>query len=444
MNGVVVHNCLSGGEFKGISEFIGIKNKRVRVVMDELQMLPPSVLLAISNLDKNPDVKVIGLGNPKETTDALGVFCEPAFDLGGWDGGIDQVPKTKTWRTRRLDGICIQLVGTESPNIDGHLGIDLITQEAIDRDVAQYGKDSLQFTMMNQGMMPRGQGSRRVLTRQLCIKNKAMDAPEWASSDRTKIGFLDAAFGGAGGDRCIFGELQFGHAPMTINAAELDVSGLISQAHVKNKNPEILALIDYILVPINVMNTVEEPSEQIVNFVREQCSTRGIAPQNFFYDSGMRSSLVSAFGRLWSPQTNPIDCGGPPSDRMVSSKIQIPCKTYYQKFVTELWFRIRLIVEAGQFRGMREAAMREFCAREWRLVGANKIEVEPKSDMKDKIGSSPDIADAIAVGVEGAVRLGFKVDSPVSKEYSQKTESWKTKLRAQAKESWAEGSLSYS
>jgi len=76
--------------------------------------------------------------------------------------------------------------------------------------------------------------------------------------------------------------------------------------------------------------------------------------------------------------------------------------------------------------------------------GANKIEVEPKSDMKDKIGSSPDIADAIAVGVEGAVRLGFKVDSPVSKEYSQKTESWKTKLRAQAKESWAEGSLSYS
>ena len=53
-----------------------------------------------------------------------------------------------------------------------------------------------------------------------------------------------------------------------------------------------------------------EAEEQIVNFVHEQCTTRNIPPQHFFYDSGMRSSLVSAFGRLWSPATNPIDCGG--------------------------------------------------------------------------------------------------------------------------------------
>ena len=442
-NGIIGVACLSGGESKGIAEFIGIKNDRMRVVMDELQMLPPSVLLAISNLDKNPDVKVIGLGNPKDTTDALGVFCEPSYELGGWDGGIDQTPKTKTWDTRRPDGVCIQLVGTESPNLDGLMGIPLITQEAIDRDVAQYGKDSLQFTMMNQGMMPRGQGSRRVLTRQLCLKNHAHDDPQWASSDKTRIGFLDAAYSGVGGDRCIFGELQFGYESTTINAAEMEVSAIISQAPNKNTHRQILALVDYILVPVNVMKTTDGPEEQIVNFVREQCSTRGIPPQNFFFDSGMRSSLVSTFARMWSPLTNPIDCGGAPSDRMVSQKIQVTAKNYYQKFITEMWFRIRLIVEGAQFRGMREAAMMEFCQREWRMVGANKIEVEPKSDMREKTGRSPDIADAIAVGVEGAVRLGFRIDVPVAKTHKASDDKWKNELREKSKKQWSEGQLTH-
>jgi hypothetical protein len=442
-NGITGVACLQGGEFKGIAEFIGIKNKRFRVVFDELQMLPPSVLLAISNLDKNDDVKIVGLGNPKETTDALGVFCEPSFELGGWDGGIDQTPKTKTWDTRRQDGVCIQLVGTESPNLDGRLGIPLITQEAIDRDVAQYGKDSLQFTMMNQGMMPRGQGSRRVLTRQLCLKNRAMEEPQWADSNRTRIAFLDAAFRGAGGDRCIFGEIQFGYEAATINPNEMDLTNLISQSPSKTSHKQILALVDYVLVPINVANTKEEPEEQIVNFVKSQCSTRNIPPQNFFYDSGMRSSLVSAFGRLWSPQSNPIDCGGNPSDRPVSAKITMPCKNYYQKFITELWFSVRLTVEAGQFRGMRDAAMMEFCQREWRMVGANKIEVETKADMKEKIGKSPDIADAIAIGIEGARRLGFRIDMPVSREYKTQTDAWKTKLREKSLSQWSEGRLTY-
>jgi hypothetical protein len=442
-NGIIGVPCLAGGEFKGISEFIGIKNARFRVVLDELQMLPPSVLLAISNLDKNKDVKVVGLGNPKDTTDALGMFCEPSFELGGWDGNIDQTPTTKTWNTRRPDGVCIQFVGSESPNLDGSLGIPLITQEAIDRDVAQYGKDSLQFTMMNQGMMPRGQGSRRVLTRQLCLKNKAMDEPQWADSNRVRIGFLDAAFGGVGGDRCIFGELQFGYEAATLDPAELNVTNLISQKPAKASHKQIIALMDYLLVPINVMNTNEEPVDQIVNFVHQQCSTRGIPPQNFFYDAGMRSALVSAFGKLWSPQTNPIDCGGAPSDRPVSAKIVMPCKNYYQKFISELWFSVRLIVEAGQFRGMRDAAMLEFCSREWRMVGANKIEVEPKCDMKEKTGKSPDIADAIACGIEGARRLGFRIDSPVNKDYAQQTEAWKTKLRERARGSWAERQLTY-
>lgn len=438
-NGIIGVPFKRGGNFQGLEDFIGIKNKRMRMIADELQMLPSSFMMAISNLDKNPDLKVVGLGNPKETTDALGVFCEPAFQLGGWDGGIDQVPKTKTWPTRRPGGICIQFVGTDSPNLDGHLGIPLITQEAIDRDIAQYGKDSLQFTMMNMGMMPRGQGSRRVITRQLCLKNHAMEEPNWLNGERTSVAFLDAAYGGVGGDRCIFGVLQFGSEAEPLDGSEV-MTNILSQKPYQNRYRQIVALVEMVPVPINVSIDVEV-TDQIVNFVQSQCVTRNIPPQNFFYDSGMRTALVGRFGVLWSPQTNPIDCGGTPSDRQVSAQIEMPANKYYSKFITELWFSVRLAIEAGQFRGMKESVMSEGCAREWKMVGANKIEIETKADMKLKIGKSPDCFDALAIGLEGARRLGFVINNIANAKTPAKQDVWKQQLKERASKQWQEAAL---
>lgn len=450
-NGVIGVPCKRGGDYVGLGDFIGIKNTRVRMIADELQLLPPAFVFAISNLDKNPDLKVVGLGNPKETTDALGAFCEPHFELGGWDGGIDQNPVTKTWKTRRPDGVCLQFVGTDSPNLDGSLGIPLITQEAIDRDIAQYGKDSLQFTMMNQGMMPKGQGSRRVITRQLCHKNGAMDDPVWADSNRIKIGFLDAAYGGVGGDRCIFGELQIGYEMNTEPDASTTLWNVVNQNPATNKTRQIIHLIDMVNVPINVKIPVDPP-DQIAEFVKEQCGRRGIPASQFFFDSGMRTALVTALGRTWSPQVNPIDCGGSPSDRVVNSTITITdaqgnerpktCKEHYSKFITELWFSVRLVIEAGQFRGMKDGVMKEGCQREWKICGKNRIEVEAKADMKEKTGTSPDLFDALAIGVEGARRMGFTIKGIVARDDAKPASNeWKRKLKDRAKELWKSGQL---
>lgn len=442
-NGVVGVACLSGGNFRGISEFIGLKNKRVRVVIDEIQMLPPAILLSISNLDKNPDFKAVGLGNPKETTDALGNFAEPAYELGGWDGGIDQTPKTKTWKTRRTDGICIQLVGSDSPNLDGCLGIPLITQTAIDRDIAQYGKDSLQFTMMNQGMMPRGQGSRRIITRQLCLKNRAVDDPEWRDSNRTRIGFLDAAYRGVGGDRCVFGELQFGTEAGSVDASDASfVPNVVNQHPASERRNQIMALIDILIVPVNVKLDVE-PEDQIAAWVKTQCINRGIPPENFFFDSGMKTALVSTFARTWSPQTMSIDCGGKPSDRPVSVQIPTLCSKYFKKRVTELWYQVRNVIDAGQFRGMKDGVMQEGCQREWTMVG-NLIEVEPKEKMKEKTGKSPDLFDALSIGVEGAIQRGFQINNTAKIERQEEDNSWHRKLKDRAEKLWSAGALDHS
>jgi hypothetical protein len=420
-NGLVGVACKRGQSFQGMEEYVGIKNKRLRMLADELQFLPRQFVDSISNMNKNADFKCVANGNPKDTTDALGVIGEPAAHLGGWDGGIDQTPKTKTWEVRFPKGICIQLPGSDSPNLDGRLGIPLITQEHIDADIKFYGKDSIQYTMMDEGRMPRGQGSRRVITRQLCNKHGASSEPLWLNNTRTRIGCLDAAYRGVGGDRCVFMELQFGEDT--------------------NRKP-ILAMVDAMVVPITD-NIKDTPEDQIAMKVREECERRGIPPEHFGFDSTGRGSLMAAFARVWSAYVIPIEFGGKPTERPVYNGIDITCDKYYSKFVTELWYSVRLIIESGQFRGLTEDVMTEGASREWTIVGANKIEVEPKDKMKLKTGRSPDLFDCLAAGCEVARRLGFKIERAVNVAGGKREDNWRRELKERAKALWSNHALSY-
>lgn len=441
-NGIIGIPCKRGNDFVGLGDFAGVKNKRVRMIADELHLLERVFVDAISNLDKNPDFKAAGLGNPKDTTDALGVLCEPSAALNGWDGGIDQQPGTKTWETRRPEGICIQLPGSDSPNLDGKLGVPLITQADIDRDVAFYGTDSIWVTMMDEGKMPRGQGSRRVLTRNMCLKNRALEDPQWRNSNRTRIACLDAAYKGVGGDRCVYAELEFGDEADTVaDMGTQVVELLVNQGTTKLVTRPIMALLRIEVVPI-IGNGKEEAEEQIVAFVKSHCEDSGIPAQNFFYDSGMRTGLVAAFGRLWSPFTQPIDCGGPASEKMVSDQINMLCKDYYFNYVSEMWFSVRNIVESGQFRGMKEEVMNEFSWREWGMAGKNKIQVEPKADMKRKTGRSPDLADCVAVGIEGARRMGFVIKN-IGKKVDIVVEDWMGPMKSKSIEGRRKHELNY-
>lgn len=441
-NGMVGVPCKRGDTYVGLGDFIGIKNKRVNLLGDELHLLPRAFVDSISNLDKNPSFKCTGLGNPKDTTDALGVLAEPSAALGGWDGGIDQTGGTKSWPTRRPDGVCIQLVGSDSPNLDGKLGIPLITQEQIDRDIAFYGRDSVQFTMMNEGRMPRGQGSRRVLTRQMCFKFKAMEEPVWNDSNRTKIAFLDAAYRGVGGDRCIFGILEFGYERPE-STADMLVSSMISRSPHDPDRRQIISLKDIMVVPIQATSN-DLPEDQIVEFVMGHCVSEGIQPENFFFDSGMRTSLVTAFSRVWSNSVNSVDCGGPASEDQVSTELTIKCRDYYSKFITQLWYSVRLCVEASQFRNMREDVMMEFCSREWTTVSGNRIEVEPKHKMKEKIGRSPDLADGVAVGLHGAIRHGFRIMKLSTQRQKKNREpDWKRDLMKRSRSLARSGAINY-
>jgi hypothetical protein len=446
-NGLMVIPLVRGGPKVGVTSIIGIKNKRKRIYGDEAQALQMAFIDGLANfMEPGADCKATGAGNPSEPTDPLGMLCQPHDSLGGWDSNIDQTPKTKTWRTR-WNGVAIQLPGGDSPNNDHPPGEPgpypfLINKTTMDEDARIWGRNDWHFKMFDEGQMPRGQGANRIITRGLCIKNHALDEPLWANTRRTRIAFLDAAYRQVGGDRCVFGTLEFGDelARLITNDGSANASALIRQQETTFGNRQILALTDMQIVPIESTSIQIDPEDQIAAFVQKQCVLRNIPPENFYFDAGMRTSLVTALARLWSPQVNSIDFGGRPSEGMVSANIEIPNREYYDRFVTELWYRLRLVIEAGQFRGMTEDVMAEGCMREFKMVG-NKIAVETKKEMKEKTRRSPDLVDALCAGLYGATKKGFAIKRVESAASVKQSDRWKSQMREKRDEFWKQGAL---
>jgi hypothetical protein len=338
-NGIIGVPCVVNNKFIGLGKFVGIKNKRVRLIADEAQFMEASFLDALSNLDKNPDFKCIVLGNPLDPMDSLGKAAEPEE---GWNS-IGEPDKTIIWKTRFKNGKCVNLIGTDSPNFDFPQDKPprypyLIHKGTIESTVSFYGRDSLQYYSQCKGVMKTGLIARRVINSQLCKKFNAHEAAIWGGDfKRTRIYALDAAYGSIGGDRCVGLYVEFGK----------DVEG-----------STLLEVHPPVLVPVSVRNE-KMPEDQIAEYVKQECLNLGIPPEFVYYDSTGRGSLGTAFARIWSAYVNPVEFGGNPTNRPVCQDMYITdpktkikrlklCSEHFSKFVTELWFSVRYIIEAGQ------------------------------------------------------------------------------------------------
>ncbi|RPI69963.1 MAG: hypothetical protein EHM38_06945, partial [Geobacteraceae bacterium] len=91
---------------EAVGKFIGIKQKRVILIGDELSELSEAILNAgLTNLSKNPDFQMIGMSNPNSRFDAFGVWSQPKNGWDSIDAQIDDEWDTK-WGGKyiRLDG----------------------------------------------------------------------------------------------------------------------------------------------------------------------------------------------------------------------------------------------------------------------------------------------------------------------------------------------------
>jgi len=420
--------CVVGGKNVGLSRYVGIKQKRMRLIADEAQMMASGFLSAFANLNNNEDFKACILGNPDDILDPLGRAAEPKE---GWSENYLEPTKTTSWETRFMNGRCLNLLGTDSPNFDFPEDAPtrykyLISREKIADTLSFFPKDSQEYYSQCLGVMKIGTMARRVLTREMCVRFGAFNEAHWGTGERIKVYFVDSSYGG---DRCVGGSAEFGK----------DVTGKI-----------ILSLNRPKIIPILV--GAGEPEDQIARFVKADCESEEIPGDNMGHDSTGRGGLGTALAREWSNKTHPIDAGGRPTKRPVNSDIMVTdeetgmrrlmrCDEHYDRLVSEFNFSVRYAVEAGQIRNLSEEVMEEFCARKWDKVRGDKKSVEPKDGTpqkpgyKQRMGKSPDLADWCTGIVEMARRKGFIIAKLGNPDAAKKSQSdWFAKEAAKLEE----------
>lgn len=413
-DGIFCVPCVSSsGQFVGMGKYVGFKNDRVRFIADESQFMAMSFLEAQSNYIHNPDYKFIPIGNPNPTNPE-----NPLHFIADPKGGFGSIPddcKTKVWDCKFMNGRCINLDGRDSPNYDYPSDQPVHWPKLTNRTTLKlieetYGKESEQYYSQGCGVIKLGVAGRKIITRELCEQFRALDGIVWMGEARVKIGMLDAAYSGIGGDRCVLGWLEFGTCSD-------------GQSRILMHEP--------IIVPVVVRKDLMA-EDQIAMFCREQMEIEGVEPKNFFFDG--RGSLATRIAALWSAEVNAVEFGGKPTQRPVHNDMYLVDKDglrrlkrsdeHYSKFVSELWWSSRYAIEADQIRGLTLDVILDGTPREWKKVAGDKIEIETKKDMKQRTFKSPDLYDMFVIGIEGARRRGFEIKGLSKSSEKQSGPGW--------------------
>ncbi len=391
--------CKIGDEWVGISSFVGLHNERVFGIFDEASLMPRSFWDATANLRKSPKTKFVAIGNPKDPNDALGVIAEPHRDIGGWEAAPTP-NQTCTWKAIGTNAITIQLYGLDGPNF-GPEGVKfpyLITPSQVQEDKLRYGEDSWQFQMMDLGVMPKGVGSRRVITRQLCERGNAFAEPVWHPDSQFQhfIG-LDPSFSPEDGDRTALVKITTG----------IDV----------HHNPIVAVSDGPIIIQVSASKTDANgkpltTEDQIAMFVKDYAAQHAIPPSHMGFDSTGHGALAVALAKHWSPLIHAVEFGGKAPDRKATTGQDKTERDLYGKMVSALWFAARNAIAAGQVRNLPTAVFEEGAMREFLITKDGKEDVEPKLATRRRLGKSPDLFDAFAIAIEVARRNGFQIAGP--------------------------------
>lgn len=380
---------------EAIGKFIGLKQKYVVLIGDELGELSPAIThAALSNLSKNPYFEYKGASNPSSPFDAFGDWSTPEK---GWESVTPEVDDE--WRTK-WGGKYIRLDGERSPNILAGRTIYpfLPTQEKIEEDKILLGEKSRAYYRMVRAVFFNSDESEGIYSESELFQSGAMKRNEF-SGHSTLIAGVDPAFTN-GGDR---------------TAMFVARVGTMSNGQYGIRFEQCLLLND------DTTNKAVPRTYQIVHQIRDHCKKLGIAPENVAVDAtGAGSPFCDVLAGEWSDQFLRVSFGGKASDRRVSMNSRLTGEELYSNRVSELWFVGKEFMRTGQICGVTSELAKEMCARRYEMVksGTLRVKVESKQELKARVGQSPDITDAAFIALDLArQRHGLvAVDAPKAKD----------------------------
>lgn len=355
---------------EAIGKFIGLKQKHVILIADELGELSEAIVQAgLSNLSKNPVFELKALSNPASRFDAFGVWSTPA---NGWESV--NIDTADTWVTK-WGGKYIRLDGERSPNIiaEQTLYPFLPTQEKIDEDRMLLGEKSRAYMRMVRAVFFDSDEAEGIYGESELVQSGALGKQELKQS--VLIAGLDPAFTN-GGDRTMLTFARVGYAP---------------------SGQYCLQYEDFVQINDDSTNKAVPRTYQIVQRVREECEKRGVKPENLAVDStGAGSPFCDVLSGEWSGDFLRVPFGGKASDKRVSMSSQLTGEELYVNRVSELWFVGKEFLRTKQLFGITHELAKEMAHRRYELVKGNtlRVRVEPKAELKSRAGASPDLADS--------------------------------------------------
>lgn len=386
--------AVGGGETTAAAGDIqGMHAPRILIVLDEAAEVKEAIPLAMENMIKGcADFTAIYIGNPKSRTDVLGRNMEPK---DGWNSvNVD----TEEWRTKK--GVCQRFDGFKSPNVKAKKTIFpfLFTWEDYQFALKSDEQNTVAFWMFTRGFPPPDGVVNSVISEAM-IETKGARGKHTFISQKRVIAALDPAFGG---DKCILRLADFGDVRTDDGGSMLGIT--------LTKRFEI-----------ECDATDKRPKEtQIAEKVIRILDEHNVGLDAFGMDGTGTGRGIHAAMYHWSTDILVVEFGGAPSELPASESDPRPCNEVYDRKVTELWFSEARFVESTQLNGFDDQLIRELCARQY-VIKSKKLSVETKEDYKARVGHSPDDADAVAVLVQVARKLGA---TPAAKSASRNSSNW--------------------
>ena len=385
----IIAMAVESGELsKAVDKIKGRHTERMMLIVDEANSTPQAIFDCIPNmLTSVRELIVLVIGNALSRLDPHGQCCEPVH---GWRSIT--IEDTQ-WDTKGVakwgigPGTCLHFDGSKSPNVlAGRTLYKHIYSYERWQHVQRMGEEyvnTLQHWSQDRGFWPPDGISTTVFSEAMVISHDGTGSFSWLSTPRP-CASLDPAFGG---DNCV---LQFGLLG--------DIPG----------GRRALQLTEFQLVPFDPSSS--DPIDlQIARYVIAKCKLKGIEPQLFGLDSTGTGRGVAAFmSHLWSPRIKSIEFGGAASLLPASLADPRPGSEIYSNRVTELYYTSREMLLADQLKGLHQKAIAEFCSRVYEYTN-KRYKLEPKGDMKLRLGYSPDFADAVAVLCDVARQNGVVI-----------------------------------
>ena len=356
---------------EAVGKFIGIKQKRVILIGDELAELSEAILQAgLSNLSKNPYFQLIGMSNPSSRFDAFGIWSEPKHGWDSVDTNIDDKWKTK-W-----GGEYVRFDAERSPNVLAGKTIYpwLPTAEKLAEDQALLGTESRGYMRMVRAVFFDSDETEGVYSEAEITRSGAMGSVDWQGTP-IPIAGLDPAFTN-GGDRTILYTGKVGY---------------------NNMGQYCVCFEEAIHLNDDATNKAVPRTYQIVRQIKEACNKRKILPENVAVDAtGAGAPFCDVLAGEWSDQILRVSFGGKASDRRVSANSKMVGQELYVNRVSELWFVGKELIRTKQLFGVNNDLAQEITNRNYDMVkGASlRMKLESKPEYKSRFGRSPDLADA--------------------------------------------------